>query len=88
MGTGDVTIGASGYAMSIPTTFNPYPMTFYSPFNFRDLSAPRAVELAFSGAADDDYIGYVFGRQPGDWTNPDADYILVMRKDIDQTFDL
>jgi hypothetical protein len=42
--------------MEVPTSINPYPMTFYSPFNFWDLAAPRAVELSFLGASDDDFI--------------------------------
>ena len=33
---------------------------------------------------DDDFVGFVLGYQPGDHTNPDADFLLVDWKELDQ----
>lgn len=77
---------SGGYEASVSNNTNPYATVLYAPFNFWNLSAPRAIELAFQWASDDDFIGYVFGFQPWDWENPDADFILVRRKDVDQNF--
>ena len=79
--------GGGWYEASVSTASNPFAHVLYSPFNFRSLAAPRAVELALQWADDDDFIWYVFGWQPGDRDNPDADFILINRKDTDQTFD-
>lgn len=38
-----------------------------------------------TGASDDDYVGFAIGFEPGDATNPDADYLLIDWKRVDQT---
>jgi hypothetical protein len=65
-------------------TINGYPSVLLS--NIAGLPA----DFSFSAgvnyrAGDDDFFGFVFGFQPGDFTNPDADYLLVDWKKSSQT---
>ena len=38
-----------------------------------------------ASGVDDDYVGFVFGFSPGDWTNPGADFMILAWKDLTQT---
>ncbi len=63
---------------------NGQPTLFYSDFNVQDRDVQGTVSVA---DGDDDYIGFALGFQPGDTSNPAADYLLVDWKAATQFFD-
>ena len=67
---------------SVTQTANSQPSLFYGPFNVSELRVEG--RLSITGASDDDYVGFAIGFEPGDATNPDADYLLIDWKRVDQ----
>lgn len=56
-------------------TINGQPTFFYSDFQaFQNTSEGR---IRVTGGSDDDYVGFAIGFQPGDTTNPEAEYLLI-----------
>lgn len=61
---------------SVTQTVNGQPTFFYSPSEAFGTSTTGTLRVSSSGG-DDDFIGFVLGFQPGDSTNPNADYLLI-----------
>ncbi len=80
---GQWTVSPSG--QSVTQVANGQPTLFYSNFNVRGFDVRGSVSMENNG--DDDYIGFALGFQPGDTTNPAADYLLVDWKRATQFFD-
>jgi hypothetical protein len=70
--------------LSVFQSVNGQPTLFYSDFEIFNTEVEGTIEVQTTG--DDDYIGFALGFQPGDTTNPDADYLLVDWKQGDQWF--
>lgn len=73
----------AGDNLSVTQTNNGQPTFYYSDFG--------AFGTAFEGeitvtGSDDDFIGFALGFQPGDSTNPGADYLLVDWKQGNQPY--
>ncbi len=70
-------------ASSVTQTDNSQPAVYYSDFTLlgNDVQAELVVN-----AGDDDYVGFAIGFQPGDASNPNADYLLVDWKASTQPF--
>lgn len=83
----DRSIGTSGFSVSVLATTNPYPSVLYSDTSLWSTSMPKSVQLWFSNAGDDDFIGFTIWWEPWDFSNPSADYLLITWKDVDQFFD-
>lgn len=81
-GAGVWTVAPDG--SSVLQSVNGQPTIFYSDFMAHNTDAAGQIEVQTIG--DDDYIGFVFGFQPGDTTNAAADYLLVDWKQTDQFF--
>jgi hypothetical protein len=71
-GAGSWNVSAGG--ASVTQTVNGQPTFFISPFNAFNLTLEGQIS---SGSGDDDYIGFALGFDPGESTNPNADYLLV-----------
>lgn len=69
--------------LSVTQVNNGQPTIFYS--DILAFGTDLAGVLS-AGAGDNDYIGFVLGFEPGDSTNPDADYLLVDWKQGTQSF--
>lgn len=61
---------------SVTQTVNGQPTFFYSPSEAFGTATTGTLRVSSSGG-DDDFIGFVLGFQPGDSTNPNADYLLI-----------
>ena len=59
---------------SVTQTVNTNPSVFYGPFTAIGVRLEGVIRVDTSG--DDDFIGFVLGFQPGDFSNPNADYLL------------
>jgi hypothetical protein len=70
---------------SVLQSVNGQPTLFYSNFDVFNTEVEGASQVVATG--DDDYIGFALGFQPGDATNPDADYLLIDWKQGNQSFD-
>lgn len=70
---------------SVLQSINGQPTVFYSDFEVLDTEVEGTIEVITTG--DDDFIGFVLGFQPGDTTNPAADYLLVDWKRVEQGYD-
>ncbi len=81
-GAGVWTVAIDG--STVTQSVNGQPTLFYSDFNVFNTEVEGKI---VSGGGDDDYIGFVLGFQPGDTTDPTADYLLVDWKAGTQTFD-
>lgn len=55
----------------------------YDPAN-TSLGKAISGTISVNTNSDDDYIGFVVGYQPGDYSNPEADYLLLSWKQADQ----
>jgi hypothetical protein len=82
-GAGVWTVSPDGY--SVIQSVNGQPTLFYSDFNVMN-SRVNGVIRALPDW-DDDYFGIIFGYQPGDINNPNANYLLVDWKQGDQYYD-
>ena len=58
-------------------------VAFYGPMLATGLTFEGTIEV--ETAEDDDYFGFILGFQPGDFQNPDADYLLIDWKQASQT---
>ncbi len=65
-------------------TVNGQPTLFYSDFNAFNTEVEGSIEVT---GGDDDYIGFAIGYQPGNSSNPSADYLLIDWKRGTQSFD-
>jgi hypothetical protein len=68
---------------SVTQSVNGQPTLFYSPFNAFNTQTQGEIR---SGTGDDDYVGFAIGFDPGDSTNPNADYLLIDWKKATQSF--
>ncbi len=73
----------SGGGTSVQQSVNGQPTLFYSPFDAFNTQAEGEIVAELG---DDDFIGFVLGFDPGDSTNPNADYLLVDWKSGTQAF--
>jgi hypothetical protein len=80
-GAGVWTVDGSGN--SVFQSVNGNPTFFYSDFNA--LGSPLEGAIAVETGSDDDYIGFAIGFEPGDTSNPSADFLLVDWKQGDQS---
>ena len=81
-GSGVWNVAAGG--ASVLQTVNGQPTFFVSPFNAFNLQLEG--QISSSGGGDDDYLGFALGFDPGESTNPAADYLLVDWKKGTQFF--
>jgi hypothetical protein len=82
-GPGVWTVSLDGY--SVFQSVNGQPTLFHSDFEIFNTEVEGTIQVQTTG--DDDFIGFALGFQPGDTTNPDADYLLVDWKQGNQWFD-
>ncbi len=75
----------AGDNLSVFQSINGQPTLFYSDFQAFN-SAMQGRIVVSTDAEDDDYIGFALGFQPGDSTNPSADYLLIDWKQANQPF--
>lgn len=80
--------GAGNWAVApdgsfVTQTLNGWPTLFYSEFDVQGLRVEGSIQITGS---DDDYAGFVLGFQPGDFANPNADFLLVDWKGASQTY--
>jgi hypothetical protein len=80
-GAGNWVVALDG--SSVNQTLNGWPTLFYSDFDVQGLRIEGGILIAGS---DDDYVGFVLGFQPGGWTDPNADFLLVDWKGASQTY--
>ncbi len=59
---------------------------FYSDFNAHNKLIEGTLEVTENPTADDDYIGFALGFNPGDSGNSSASYLLVDWKQVTQSF--
>lgn len=69
---------------SVLQTINGQPTLYYSNFDVFNTEIEGTIEVVTTG--DNDFIGFALGFQPGDTTNPDADYLLIDWKQGNQSF--
>lgn len=79
---GDWVVAPDG--QSVRQQNNSLPSMFYSPFNVAFLRIDG--QIAVNTSSDDDLVGFAVGFQPGDATNPAADYLLIDWKRTSQTY--
>ncbi len=80
-GSGLWTVDAAG--TTVTQEFNGQPTVFYSDFEVTTVSFD--VMISVVGERDDDFIGFVLGFQPGDFSNAGADYLLIDWRQADRT---
>ncbi|HKK29033.1 MAG TPA: PEP-CTERM sorting domain-containing protein [Alphaproteobacteria bacterium] len=68
----------------VKQTVNGDPTVFLSDQSAIGTDIEGTIEVQTSG--DDDYVGFVLGFNSGDWSNPDADFLLIDWKRLDQAF--
>ena len=68
---------------SVDQTVNGQPTLFYSDFNVLNLTIEGTISQS---GGDDDYLGFAIGFNPGDSTNPNADFLLIDWKRSTQSF--
>lgn len=71
--------------LSVLQTVNGQPTLFVSDFDLSGMQVEGVIEVETTG--DDDLIGFAIGYQPGDVSNPDAEYLLLDWKQSTQGFD-
>jgi len=76
----DMDVGDNG---KVVQSVNGQPTFFYSDFDTFGSKFTSNIKVTGS---DDDYIGFALGFNPGDATNPAADYLLIDWKRGNQTF--
>jgi hypothetical protein len=77
------TVSPDGY--SVLQSVNGQPTLFYSDFLAFNTRFEGKIKVETAG--DDDFIGFALGYQPGDPTNPSAEYLLVDWKQGTQWYD-
>lgn len=82
-GAGVWNVAAGG--QSVKQVVNGQPTFFVSPFNAYNLELEG--QISSTGGGDDDYLGFALGFDPGESTNPNADFLLVDWKRTNQNFD-
>ncbi|HSL82026.1 MAG TPA: PKD domain-containing protein, partial [Thermoanaerobaculia bacterium] len=60
---------------SVTQTLNTDPSVFYGPFTAIGVKLEGSIRV--NTTADDDFIGFMLGFQPGDFSNPAAEYLMV-----------
>lgn len=75
----------NGGGFTVLQSVNGQPTLFYSNFDVFNTEVEGAITVVTTG--DDDYVGFALGYQPGDVTNPSADYLLIDWKQADQGYD-
>jgi PKD repeat protein len=70
---------------SVNQSVNAYTTFYYSDFDALGNPLSGTIRVDSSGG-DDDYIGFAIGFEPGDTTDPSADYLLVDWKKGDQYY--
>lgn len=81
-GSGVWNVAAGG--ASVIQTVNGQPTFYVSPFNAFNLQLQG--QISSTGGGDDDYLGFALGFDPGESTNPSADYLLIDWKKNQQGF--
>ena len=76
----------SGDKQSVLQSLNGDPTFFYSDYDAIGGTLTGAISVVDPNPWDDDFIGFALGFQPGDTTNPAADYLLVDWKKGDQDY--
>lgn len=84
LGTPLWNVQPGGRSVSLPTSVNPKPGLFISDDALFSAGSTRRLRFEFDGSNDDDYVGFAFGLNPGDATNPAADYMLLAWKEAAQ----
>jgi hypothetical protein len=69
---------------SVLQTVNGQPTVFYSDFNALNSDVRGRISVQTGG--DDDFIGFVFGFNPGDTADTGADFLLLDWKQVTQSF--
>lgn len=69
---------------SVTQSVNSQPTAFYGPFTAIGTRLEGQIEV-LNNSGDDDFIGFLLGFQPGDYSNPSADYLMVDWKEGDQS---
>jgi len=80
-GAGNWVVSPDG--ISVNQSLNGWPTVFYGDAAVQNQRIEGTIQVTGS---DDDYMGFALGFQPGDATNPNADYLLVDWKRITQTY--
>jgi len=80
----DGTWTVAGGGVSVTQSENGQPTVFYSDFAAHNTDAVGKIRVT---GTDDDFIGFVFGFDPGDSTSAGADYLLVDWKSGNQVHD-
>lgn len=70
---------------TVEQTVNAGPTFYYSDFPVSGADVGGTIQV--NANSDDDFIGFALGFEPGDTTNPNADYLLIDWKRGNQTFD-
>ncbi len=82
-GPGVWTVAPDG--LSVFQSVNGQPTLFHSDFNAFNTMVEGKIRVETTG--DDDFIGFALGFEPGDSSNPLADYLLIDWKQGNQGFD-
>jgi len=83
LGGGNWIVDQTGFTV-LQTVNTPHGTFFYSPFEA--MGAPITGQIRVETGGDNDFVGFAIGFQPGDTTNPDAEYLLIDWKQGTQTF--
>jgi len=83
-GFGGASWNVAADGSSVLQTVNGQPTVFYSDFNV--LNSDVRGRLSVQTSADDDYVGFVLGFNPGDTASAVADFLLVDWKQITQSY--
>lgn len=70
--------------LSVRQSVNSQPSVFYSPLPAIETTLQGVLRVGTWGEWDDDYVGFVLGFEPGDTTDPEADFLLVDWKQENQ----
>ena len=81
-GAGNWTVAGDG--LSVFQSVNGQPTLFVSDFDAFNSTLEGVIRVS---GGDDDLIGFALGYEPGDVSNPSADYLLIDWKAISQSFD-
>ena len=68
---------------SVLQELNGWPTAFYGPFVATNVTMEGQIRVQTTG--DDDQVGFLLGYKPGDFENPNADYLMVDWRQSHQT---
>ena len=74
----------SADGLSVTQTVNATPSIYLSPLPAFGQDLQGAIRVGGNGDWDDDFIGFVLGFEPGDSTDPDAEFLLLDWKQANQ----